>query len=74
MTQLFQSLDFTENGAAKAIMKRKFTEWYNRYISAQLYDGRDVEDVEVPFKLSILKPFQAKWIINLFHYFTSEKG
>ena len=45
MTQLFQSLDFTENGAAKAIMKRKFTEWCNRYISAQLYDGRDVEDV-----------------------------
>ena len=29
MTNLFQPLDFTINEAAKAFLKRKYTEWYN---------------------------------------------
>ena len=54
-------------------MKRKFTEWYSCCISAQLHVGRDIEDVEVQLKLSILKPLKAKQSINLFNYFKSEK-
>ena len=30
--------------------------------------------MEVPLKLSVLKPLHAKWVIDLFNYFTSEKG
>ena len=32
MTSLFQLLDLTVNGAAKAFMKRRFTEWYSQEI------------------------------------------
>ena len=55
-------------------MKCKFTEWYCSCISAQLAEGKETEDVEVPIKLSVLKPLHAKWVIDLFNYFTSQKG
>ena len=59
MTQLFQPLELTVNGAAKAV---------------QLYEGKEIENVDVQLKLSVLKPIHANWIIDLFNYFTSEKG
>jgi len=36
MTNLFQSLDLTVNRSFKAMMKRKFTEWYSKRISEEL--------------------------------------
>ena len=74
MTQLFQPLDLTVNGSAKAFMKRKFTKWYSSFISAQLAEGKEIEDVEVPLKLPVLKPLHAKWVIDLFNHFISKKG
>ena len=41
MTQLFQPLDLTVNGTAKAYMKRRFTEWYSRCIAVQLDEGKE---------------------------------
>ena len=38
------------------------------------HDGRDIKDVQIPSKFSVLKPLQAKWITDLFNYVTSEKG
>ena len=67
MTNLFQPLDRTVNGAAKAFLKSKFTEWYSNCIAAQLDEGKAIENVEVKLKLSVLKPLQTKWIIDLFN-------
>ena len=55
-------------------MKRRFTEWYSKCIAVQLDEGKEIEDVAVQLKLSVLKPLHANWIIDLFNYFTSEKG
>ena len=74
MTQLFQPLELTVNGAVKAYMKRRFTEWYSKCIAVQLDEGKEIEDVDVQLKLSVLKPIHANWIVDLFNYFTSEKG
>ena len=74
MTQLFQPLDLTVNGAAKAYMQRRFTEWYSKCIAVQLDEDKEIEDVDVQLKLSVLKPLHTNWIIDLFNYFTSEKG
>ena len=74
MTPLFQPLDLTVNGAAKAFMKRKFTEWYSSCILAQLAEGKEIEDVEVPLKLSVLKPLHAKWVIDLFNLLYIREG
>ena len=65
MTNLFQLLDLNVNGAAKAILKRKYIEWYSGEISKALADGIALDDIEIKLKLSVLKPFQAKWIVEL---------
>lgn len=74
MTHIFQPLDLTVNGAAKAYMKKRFTEWYSACIVQELDNGKDVESISIQLKMSVLKPLQAQWIIDLFDYFTSEKG
>ena len=53
-------------------LKSKFTEWYSIFIAAQLDEGKAIENVEVKLKLSVLKPLQAKWIMYVFNYLTSE--
>ena len=65
MTNLFQLLDLNVNGAAKAFLKRKYIEWYSGEISKALADGIALDDIEIKLKLSVLKPFQAKWIVEL---------
>ena len=50
------------------------SEWYSSCIAAQLDEGKGIENVEVQLKLSVLKPVHAQWIMDLFNYFTSEKG
>ena len=74
MTNLFQPLDLTVNGAAKAFMKRKYTEWYSGEIANALDSGKELNDIDIQLKLSILKPLLAKWVLELYNYLTSEKG
>ena len=68
MTNLFRPLDLTVNGAAKAFLKRKYTEWYSGEVSKALADGIALDDFE------ILTSFQAKRIVELYNYLASEKG
>ena len=74
MTSLFQPLDLTVNGAVKAFLKRKYTEWYSGEISKALADGIALDDIEMKLKFSILKPLQTKWTVELYNYLTFEKG
>ena len=74
MTNLFQPLDLTVNGAAKAFLKRKYTEWCSGEIAKALEDGMQLDDIDIKLKLSVLKPLQAKWIVELYDHFTSEKA
>ena len=73
MTNIFQPLDLTVNGAAKAYLKSKFTEWYSNSIAKQLDEGKIIEEIDVKLKLSILKPLHAEWIKDLYNHLTSEK-
>ena len=74
MINLFQPLDLTINGAAKAFLKRIYIEWYSKQISKALADGTALDNIEIKLKLSVLKPLQDKWIVELHNYLTSEKG
>ena len=74
MTNLFQPLDLTVNGAAKAFMKRKYTEWYSGEIANALDSCKELHDIDIQLKLSILKPLDAKWVLERYNYLTSEKG
>ena len=40
----------------------------------QLQSGANLEDIDVDFRLSIMKPLHAQWLVNVYNYFTSDKG
>ena len=46
-------------------MKKRFTEWYSRCIVQEIDNGKDIDSIDIQFKMSILKPLHPQWIINL---------
>ena len=36
--------------------------------------GKALDDIEVDFHLSKIKPLHAQWLIDMYNYFTAEKG
>ena len=64
MTDQFQPLDLNVNGHAKQFPKKKFECWYAKQVTKQIDRGSSVYDVNVLFKLSIIKPIYAKWLIG----------
>ena len=60
MTHLFQPLDLTVNKVAKDFMKKKFSKWFSRQISIGLENGQELQDIQIDYRLSVLKPMNAK--------------
>ena len=50
MTNLFQPLDLTVNSAAKAFIKRYFTEWYSQEIWKELESGKELNDIDISLR------------------------
>jgi len=73
LTDKFQMLDLNVNGHAKSFLNKKFEEWYSLEISKQIDSGRDVYEVNVPLKMSIIKPIHAKWLLGLYDYLRNNK-
>ena len=65
MTDQFQPLDLNVKGHAKEFLKKKFECWYAKQVTDQIDRGSSVYDVNVPLKLSIIKPIHVKWLIGL---------
>ena len=74
MTHLFQPLDLTFNKAAKDYTKQKFSDWFTCQINTGLENGPELDDIEIDYRLSLLKPFHAKWLISFYNYMTATKG
>ena len=55
-------------------MKRKFTDWYASQIALAMEEGKELETIELPLKLSNIKPLQAKWPIEMYNGMTSDDG
>lgn len=80
---LYQPLDITLNGYAKAFMKRVFTESFATKISEALFatkvsealsSGKASEDIHITSSLSKLKSLQVNWIAELYAEMTSVWG
>ena len=74
MTRIYQPLDLTVNRSAKAFFKRRFTKWYSNEIHRQLDEGKQIDQVEVSLRLSVLKPLHANWIVEFYNDMTTPKG
>ena len=68
MTNYFQMLDLNVNGHAKEFLKEMFELWYADQVQKQVVAGKDTYDINIPLKLSDLKPTHAKWIIGLYDH------
>ena len=54
MTKLFQPMDLTVNGVAKAFMKRCFTDWYSQKTWIELESEKELNDIDIKFTLTTL--------------------
>ena len=68
MTHFFQPLDITVNGCAKQRMKKEFVTYYSSAVKQQLDSGKQLKDIEVHFRLLVLKLLHAKWLVELFNF------
>ena len=73
MTHYFQPLDLTVNAIAKQFLKDKFELWYANEAKKQLGKGTEVYKIDIPLKLSILKPIHGRWLLGLYHLRTNKE-
>ena len=73
MTHLFQPLDLTVNKVAKDYTKQKFSDWFTHQINTGLENGQEQDDIEIDYRLSVLKPLHAKWLISFYNYMTTTR-
>ena len=71
MTHIFQAWDLTVNGHFKQYMKEKFSTWYSEQISLALENGKKLENINISFKVTVLKPLHAQWLVEFYNLITS---
>ena len=49
-------------------------EWYSRQIENELSLEKNIEDVNIQFSLTTLKPLHSKWLLEFYNHITSETG
>ena len=67
-TDRLQPLDVSVNKAAKDFLCRQFQEWYSEQVWHQLQQDSDVTVQPVGLRMSVVKPFGTKWMIDLYDY------
>ena len=75
LTYLFQPLDVQggSNGYVKGFMKKRFTLSYSDQVIRALDEGKDIKDIDISLKLSIVKPLHNKWLIEAYNHMTSSE-
>ena len=53
---------------------QKFSDWFTCQINTGLENGQELDDIEIDYRLSVLKPLHAKWLISFYNYMTTTKG
>ena len=74
MTYLYQPLDLTVNGYDKKFSKKKFNEWYANQVIQQLDEGKNLYEIEIKLRLSMLKLLHKQWLTDLYNLMTSAEG
>ena len=74
MTNLYQPLDWSVNKAAKDFTRKKFSEWYTRQLTNGMENGIELDDIEIDYRLSVLKPLHATWLFSLYNHMNIPEG
>ena len=54
-------------------MRKEFTVYYSSSVKQQFDSGKQLEDIDVAFRLTVIKPLHAPWLVDKFNFFTSPK-
>ena len=68
ITDQFQPLDLNVNGDVKELLKVKFEFSYVQHISNQLEGGSSVYNIQVPLKVSVIKPIHTKCLLGFYDH------
>ena len=71
MTNFLKPLDLTINGYVKKFIHGKFNAWYSLQIGNQLDVGKQLQDIDVPLRLLLLKPCHAEWLVECYNHMTT---
>ena len=52
----------------------RFTEYYASAIREQLESGKQLEDIDVDFCLSVIKPLHVTWLIAMYNLLLNKQG
>ena len=74
MTDLYQPLDRTVNKWVKDFMKREFCNWFSRQLREQISNRIPLEQIDIKFQLSLMKPLHAGWMIKCCNELTTIRG
>ena len=74
ITHVFQPLDLTVNKFAKDFIKGMFSTWFSRQIPLGLENDVELDDREVDYRLSLLKPLHAQWLVELCNHISTDEG
>ena len=74
MTNYYQPLDCTTNKWAKDFLKAKFSTWFSKQVQKHLHKGIALEDIDIRFQLTTMKPLHANWLIDLYNELTSPRA
>ena len=48
--------------------------YYSTAVKGQLDSGMALEDIEVNLRLTAIKPLHAQWLVDMYNFFTTERG
>ena len=70
-TDRLQPMDLSINKPIKDCLKHSFQAWYASQIEKQIQQNPDSPVTPVDFRLSIIKPLHAQWLIDTYDYIKS---
>ena len=50
-------------------MRGQFQHWYSNQVCERLAKDTANSDISVDLRMSIVRPIEAQWLINMFNYF-----
>ena len=68
-TDRLQPLDVSVNKSVKDFMRGQFQHWYSNQVCERLAKDTANSDISVDLRMSIVRPIEAQWLINMFNYF-----
>ena len=55
-------------------MKNEFAKWYMQQADNALQVGKKLEDINIEFRLSVIKPLHPKLLVEYYNHISSEAG